>query len=395
MPSSRAVLHRSHQALARPDFAQIVLVLQGGGALGSYQAGVYQALDEARLEPDWIAGVSIGAVNAALIAGTAPGERIAKLRTFWNEVSSEPWCAAWLAMLPEDLTDSQAARVGLSHLSAASAATLGVPSMFAARPVPAWLWPAGSANAVSLYDTQPLRDALDRHVDFDRINAGPMRFSVGAVNIRTGNFGYFDTAAHTIRMEHVLASAALPPMFAPVEVEGEFYWDGGLVSNTPLQWVVEAEPHQDSLVFQIDLWNTRGEYPTDLAEVMTRQKEIQYASRTRAGSDTFRQLQRLKNAVAVAVAELPAEVCQLPTIQRLSSEVDRKVFRIVQLIYHARAHQGATKDAVFSRLNIDEHWSVGYNDAVRTLRHPEALSRPRLDIAEGVATFDVAVDGRL
>lgn len=395
MPSPHAVLRKSHHGLTRPDFDQIALVLQGGGALGSYQAGVYQALDEAGLEPDWIAGVSIGAINAALIAGTPPGERIAKLRAFWDEVSGQPWCGAWLDALPPELTGSEAARVGLSYLSAASAATMGVPSMFAPRLMPAWLWPSGSANAVSLYDTQPLREALGRHVDFDRINAGPMRFSVGAVNIRTGNFGYFDTAAHQIRPEHVLASAALPPMFGPVEVDGEFYWDGGLVSNTPLQWVVEAEPHRDSLVFQVDLWNTRGQYPSDLADVMTRQKEIQYASRTRAGSDAFRQLQRLKNTVAEALAELPAEVCQLPILQRLGTEVDRKVFRIVQLIYHARPHQGAAKDFVFSKLNIEEHWTTGYNDAVRTLRHPEALTRPELEVAEGVATFDVAVNGRL
>lgn len=156
MPS-RTALRKSHRELARPDFDQIALVLQGGGALGSYQAGVYQALDEAGLEVDWIAGVSIGAINAALIAGTPPGERIAKLRTFWDEVSSQPWCAAWLAALPPDLTGAQVVRAGLSHLSAASAATVGVRSMFSPRLIPAWLWPPGGDGAISLYDTRPLR----------------------------------------------------------------------------------------------------------------------------------------------------------------------------------------------------------------------------------------------
>lgn len=388
-------LHKSHRGLARPDFDRIVLVLQGGGALGSYQGGVYEALEEAGLEIDWLVGVSIGAINAALVAGAAPGKRVAKLRTFWGEVSHQPWCAAWLNALPADLIKSRMMRVGISHLSAMSAVTFGVRSMFSPRLMPFWMWPTGGDSAVSLYDTSPLREALIRHVDFKRINAASTRFSVGAVNIRTGNFGYFDTAAHEIRVEHVLASAALPPMFAPVDIDGEFYWDGGVVSNTPLQWAVEAEPHCDSLVFQVDVWNTRGDYPSDLAEAMTRQKEIQYASRTRAGSNSFRQLQRLKNTVSLALSDLPVELGELPAIKRLQAQVERKVFRIVQLIYHARPHHGATKDFVFSDINIREHWKTGYDDAVRTLRHPEALSRPELEIAEGVATFDVAVNGRL
>lgn len=394
MPSP-ALLRKSHRDLPRPDFDQIALVLQGGGALGAYQAGVYQALDEAGLELDWIAGVSIGAVNAALIAGTPPGQRVEKLHAFWTQVSTEPWCSAWTAMLPQELVGAEALRATLNNLNVASSAVSGVKSILAPRLVPAWLWPAGSGGALSLYDSHPLRETLARLVDFDRINAGPMRFSVGAVNIRTGNFGYFDTAGHAIRLEHVLASAALPPMFPPVEVDGEFYWDGGLVSNTPLQWVVEGEPHRDSLVFQVDLWNTRGQLPSDLAEVVTRQKEIQYASRTRAASNSFRQLQRLKNAVGEALDDLPAEVCALPTIERLRTETDRKVFRIVQLIYHVRPHQGPTKDMVFSKVNIEEHWETGYEDTIRTLRHPEALARPDMDLAEGVAAFDVAVNGRL
>jgi NTE family protein len=265
--------------------------------------------------------------------------------------------------------------------------------MFAPRPIPAWLSLPGTHSAVSLYDSEPLKAALTRFVDFDRINAGPMRFSVGAVNIRSGNFDYFDTATTRIRPEHVLASAALPPMFQPVEVDGELYWDGGLVSNTPLQWVAESDPPRDTLVFQVDLWNTRGQAPGDLTDVVTRQKEIQYASRTRASTDAFRRMQRLKNAVSEALAELPPEVCALPQVRKLAAEVDRKVFRIVHLIYHARPHQGATKDFEFSRLNVEEHWREGYRDAVATLSRPEALARPDLAVAEGVATFDIAVDG--
>jgi len=395
MTSFPPTMHASHQALPHPDFEQVALVLQGGGALGSYQAGVFQAIDEAGIRLDWIAGVSIGAINGALIAGAAPTERLANLQAFWSELSSQPVCVSSLEGWPKWLVESEAARVGLNHLSAFAALAMGVKSMFVPRIPPVWLWPAGSVNATSVYDSSPLKDALTRFVDFDRINAGLTRFSVGAVNVRTGNFDYFDTTTGRIEVDHILASAALPPMFAPVEIDGERYWDGGLVSNTPLQWVTDQEPQRDTLVFQVDLWNTRGQWPTDLAEVVTRQKEIQYASRTRASTDSFRRLQRLKNEVAEALADLPPEVEARPSIRRLHAQIDRKAFQIVHLIYHARSHQGTTKDFEFSRLNIDEHWAVGYQNAVATLRHPEALSRPAFGIAEGVATFDLAVDGRL
>jgi len=395
MPSSPSILRTSHKGLPLPDFEQVALVLQGGGALGSYQAGVYQAIDEAGIRLDWIAGVSIGAINGALIAGAAPADRIANLQAFWRELSCQPVWIDCLAGWPKSLVESEAVRIGLNHLSAMSALTTGVKSMFVPRIPSAWFWPAGSVNATSVYDTTPLKEALRRFVDFDLLNAGTTRFSVGAVNVRTGNFDYFDTTTTRIEVEHILASAALPPMFAPVEIDGERYWDGGLVSNTPLQWVTEQDPQRDTLVFQVDLWNTRGQWPTDIAEVLTRQKEIQYASRTHASTDNFCKLQRLKNEVFDALADLPSDVGQRPSIRALKARIDRKVFRIVHLIYHARRHQGTTKDFEFSRLNIDEHWSVGYRDAVATLRHPEALSRPEFGATEGVETFDVAIDGRV
>jgi len=390
-----ANLLRTHRRLARPDFEQIALVLQGGGALGSYQAGVYQAIEEAGVDLDWIAGVSIGAVNAALIAGSPKGSRLETLEKFWAEVSTDPFCTACLQAMPRAFAEAEDVRTALNHISATTALIAGVTSLYTPRIPPPWLMPRGGLEATSFYDAKPLRDALERFVDFDRINAGPARFSVGAVNIGTGNFVYFDAKDSRIRAEHILASAALPPTFPPVEIDGEFYWDGGLVSNTPLQWVVDSEPHRDTLVFQVDLWNTRGQRPSDLAEVATRQKEIQYASRTRASTDAFRRLQRLRNSAADVLAELPEEMRRLPAMKRLAQEVERKVFRIVHLIYHSQPHQGSTKDFEFSKLNVEEHWRTGYNDAVRTLRHPEALSRPELAVSEGVATFDVAVDGRL
>lgn len=387
-------LLRTHRGLERPDFERIALVLQGGGALGAYQAGVFQALEEARISPDWIAGVSIGAINAALIAGSPPEDRLPALKSFWEEVSREPPWVEWLQDLPRGLLESEDVRGALNHLSALSAFTFGVNGVYGARLMPAWFWPRGASEATGFYDPWPLKAALDRYVDFDRINSGDIRLSVGAVNVRTGNFVYFDTCSEDIRAEHILASAALPPTFPPVEIDGDLYWDGGIVSNTPLDWVVQSDEQHDTLVFQVDLWNTRGQPPLDIAEVITRQKEIQYASRTRASTDSFRRLQRLKNATAEVLAGLPPDQAARPAIRRLAREVERKVFRIVHLIYHARPHQGTTKDFEFSRINTQEHWLAGYHDAVRTLRHPEALARPAFEQADGVATFDIAVDGR-
>src|SRR5499427_7248857 len=258
----------------RPPFERIALVLQGGGALGSYQAGVYQALAEADLHPDWVAGISIGAINSAIIAGNPPEERVAKLRAFWEAITTSPlfdWSAAAGLFAPK----GDIARSFFNHMSAACALFGGAPGFFTPRQQGPWLQPTGCLEATSFYETKLLKATLEQLVDFDRINSGEMRFSVGAVNVRTGNLVRFDNATRTIRPEHVMASGSLPPGFPAVEIEGEHYWDGGLVSNTPLQWIATQQP-PDSLVFQVDLWSATGEMPRSLAEVATRQKEIQY-----------------------------------------------------------------------------------------------------------------------
>ena len=365
--------------------------LQGGGALGAYQAGVYEALAEANINPDWVAGVSIGAINSAIIAGNEPAERVAKLRTFWQEITANPlldWAAAAHALTPKgDLP-----RALFNQLSATYALIAGAAGFFTLRQPAPWLHPNGALEATSFYETKLLKSTLERLVDFDRINAGEMRFSVGAVNVRTGNFVYFDNETHTIRPEHVMASGSLPPGFPAVEIEGEFYWDGGLISNTPLQWVVEQGPRQDTLAFQVDLWSARGELPGNLADVVMRQKEIQYSSRTRANTDQFKQYQRARKTLASLLSKLPADLLASEEARMLSSIADHKVYSLVQLIYRSKHYEGHSKDYEFSRLSMEEHWRAGYHDAVRTLRHPEALQRPRNQ--EGVCTFDLAVDGR-
>jgi NTE family protein len=375
----------------RLPFERVALLLQGGGALGAYQGGVYEALAEANIHPDWIAGISIGAINGAIIAGNPPHSRVDRLREFWNQVTtSAPW--DWSGNPFADWMRSDHTRNLLNQMSAGLAAAFGSAGFFTARTFAPWLQPGGSLAATSFYDTNSLRGTLERLVDFDRINAGMTRFSAGAVNVRTGNFVYFDSTTHTIRPEHVMASGALPPGFPAVEIDGEHYWDGGLVSNTPLQWVIESNPRrQDTLAFQVDLWSARGQLPRNLAEVATRQKEIQFSSRTRASTDQFKNVHRVQRALAALLHRLPADLEENDDLQILKSVGSEKVYNIIHLIYRAQNYEGHSKDYEFSNLSMQDHWRAGYHDALRTLRHPEVLTRPTS--LDGVFTFDLERDG--
>jgi NTE family protein len=384
-------LASSHGRSSRPPFECVALLLQGGGALGSYQAGVYEALAEADLHPDWVAGISIGAINSAIIAGNPPAKRISKLRTFWHEITANPLLDR-ISALGDHWIRGDFARGFFNQMSAATTIFQGAANFFSLRHPPAWLHPDGALEATSFYDTRMLKSTLERLVDFDRINSGETRLSVGAVNARSGNFVYFDTTTHTIGSDHVIASASLPPGFPAAEIEGEYYWDGGLISNTPLQWVVDSEPRQDTLAFQVDLWSARGELPRNLAEVATRQKEIQFSSRTRANTDQSKRMQQIRWALAKLLPKLPDNLRDNEEAKILNAAACHKVYNIVHLIYRAKNYEGHSKDYEFSRVSMQDHWRAGYNDAVRTLRHPEVLARPtNLD---GVFTFDLARDGR-
>jgi NTE family protein len=383
---------KTHPRQERPPFECIALLLQGGGALGAYQGGVYQALAEEHLDPDWIAGISIGAINAALIAGNPRETRVERLRRFWELVTCLSPLDGMMMLESRSSMQGEVARGLLNRMSASTTALVGVPGFFAPRLPSVWLQPAGSVAATSYYDTAQLKSTLERLIDFDRVNSGEMRFSVGAVNVSTGNFVYFDNTTHVIAPEHVMASGALPPGFPAVEIEGEFYWDGGLVSNTPLQWVLEREARQDTLAFQVDLWSARGDFPRNIAEVMTRQKEIHYSSRTRNSSDGVRRNQKLRNALSSLIGKLPESLQSAPELEVLRAAAHPAVYNIVQLIYRAKGYEGDSKDYEFSRQSMEEHWSAGYHDTVRTLRHPEVLQRPQN--LEGVFTFDLGQNGR-
>jgi NTE family protein len=365
-------------------FGSVALLLQGGGALGAYQGGVYEALVEHGVEPTWLAGISIGAINSAIIAGNPLNERVGRLRAFWETVSVEARGASgfWSGLVPGD----EAHRFAI-QVAAGEALISGVPGFFKPRIPPPPLQPKNTLAATSWYDTQELRPTLERLVDFDRINSKEIRLSVGAVNVRTGNFAYFDNAQHTIRVEHVMGSAALPPGFPAIEIDGEFYWDGGMVTNTPLSWVLSERTGLDTLIFQVDLWNARGPLPGDLTDVAVRMKEIQFSSRTRAVTDEFRRAQALRASFNTFLAQAPPELAALPEAKMLAEASDPAVYNIVELIYRSPTYEGQSKDFAFSRRTMDDHWRAGYCDAKHTLAHPEVLERPTEPSAVNVYDF--------
>lgn len=335
-------------ALPLPDL--VVLVLQGGGALGAFQAGVYEALIELGIELDWVAGISIGAVNAAIIAGNPRDTAVGKLREFWNGVSSA------LPSLPT--ADNDWAREWAHLAAAGQVAAFGVPGFFTPRFPPPMFAERQTPEAVSLYDTSPLIQTLDRLVDWDRVNHGKVRLSVGAVAVETGNFRYFDTRIDTIDARHILASGALPPGLPPVEIDGTWYWDGGLVSNTPLEHVVDAAK-EDMLVFQVDLFPARGERPHDMEEAWSREKDIRYSSRTRRISDGLVRRRKEHQLIDRMLAKLPAEALDLPEVKAVRRMVDCKALNVVQLIHQPPKWQTGARDFEFSRSTMEANWALG------------------------------------
>ena len=384
MDPKTAMGSEPHGSQVRADFERIALLLQGGGALGSYQGGVYQALAEADLHPHWVAGISIGAINAALIAGNAPQRRVERLRAFWETVTEGPFGVSYL--FQREIKNDTVHQL-INQSRAMGALLWGAPGFFKPRIPPPVFLPTSSAGDLGFYDVSPLKTLLAQLVDFDRVNSGEMRLSVGATHIKSGNSIVFDSLQCPIGVDHVMASGALPPGFPATEINGEYYWDGGVVSNTPLEWVLNATPRQDTLAFQIDLWSARGELPRDMVEVDTRLKDIRYSSRTRLGTDQFRRMQNLRRATAKLLAQMPEELRNSPEAQLLAAQADEKVYNIIQMIYRTRVYEGASKDYEFSRRTMEEHWAAGYRDMTRTLAYPEVLQRPQS--ADGVFTFDL------
>jgi NTE family protein len=367
-----------HKAPPRPATydKRVALVLQGGGALGSYQAGVYEVLSTSQYLPDWVAGISIGAINAAIIAGNPPGKRVERLRDFWEGITAPS--SLW-PVLPSTLIGEHRCTSSLNALM------FGQPGFFAPRPAMHWLF-----GVTSYYDTSALRSTLEQLVDFDRINAREIRLSIAAVNVRSGDFTYFDNTATAIRPEHVMASAAFPPAFPAIEIDGECYWDGGLVSNTPLQYVLECIPRRSRLTFQVDLFHARGRQPTDLEGVSEREKDIRYSSRTRAATDTLRTMHDVRHNINNLWDRLPENLRKTPEAKFLYNFGCVTTMDIVQLIYRPAEPQGYSKDYQFGRNAMRERWARGSSDAKLTL-HASPWLRP-MPPDVGARAFDVLQD---
>jgi NTE family protein len=356
-----------------------VLVLQGGGALGSYQAGAFEALAKEGHTPDWLAGISIGAINSAIIAGNETEHRVERLKAFWTKVSSG---LQGVSLIPGDH-----GRTLFNEMSSWTASLFGVPGFFNPRPIPpVFSWP-GSESALSYYDTSPLRDTLNELVDFDLLNSGKTRVSIGAVNVETGNFRYFDTTKERIHADHILASGALPPGFPPVKIDGEYYWDGGLVSNTPLNHVIDnSGPGEDLCIYQVDLFPSRGSLPNNIFEAAEREKEIRYSSRTRMTTTAAESEQRLRMAAQNLLKKLPKSLRDDPDALLLMENARPCSITVMHIIHRPAEAETQSKDYEFSRLSMEEHWDSGYDDVMNSL-HSKAWKQRSIP-ANGMVTFD-------
>ena len=359
-----------------------VLVLQGGGALGAYQAGVYQGMAEQGLAPDWVTGVSIGAINGALIAGNPVEQRLERLREFWDRVSSGlPW---------NPLAQLTALRAGLNRFNALAAATFGVPGFFSPRLPPALFAPDGTPEALSLYDTSPLRKTLGELVDFDFLNREQrVRLSVGAVNVHSGNSIYFDNRERKLGVEHIMASGSLPPGFPPVMIDGEHYWDGGIVSNSPLWHVMDDSPSLNALIVQVDLFSARGELPANLDQVLEREKDIRYSSKTRSNTKRVQEIAKLRTALSRLMEKLPPTLHDDPDYKLLQTELaQRRQITIAHLINRRFSHSANSKDYEFSRATVRELWQAGLEDMRRTCAHRDWINAT--EVESGVRVVDLS-----
>lgn len=365
-----------------------VLVLQGGGALGAYHLGVCEELAAMDVAPDWVCGISIGAINAALIAGNKPRERLPALVAFWEKISS--------GLVPGFPIPDGPMRDMWSEGAAVWIATTGVPGFFQPRFPPAKLQPRGSLGAISYYDTEPLRQTLDELIDWDYLNDGPMRLSVGAVSVTTGRMHFFDSKGgpdHVrISADHVMSSGALPPGFPPVRIGDDWYWDGGIASNAPLQHVLDEGTEFDKNIFQVDLFPAEGPFPENLLDAETRAQDIRYASRTRLNTNLEMALSPARLVVRRVLDSCHPDLSGLSDedIRTLRAFACEQHIEIAQIIYRDKAYSGKARGFEFSRPTMEAHRAAGRRDAAKALSVRDWRQRPTVN---GVHCIDVgAID---
>ncbi|WP_025602959.1 DUF3734 domain-containing protein [Burkholderia sp. WSM2230] len=376
-----------------PGYETIALTLQGGGALGAYQAGVFQGLHEAGIEPNWLAGISIGALNTAIIAGNPPEKRVERLLQFWETICQPAFGPPLPAFIEHAFfNSSDAVRKAFTAAQAMGALVEGQKGFFVPRFPPPLPTVSGPPQAASYYDTAPLKATLETLCDFDRINSRQMRVSVGAVNCGTGNFAYFDNTQTTLTPEHFMASGALPPGFAAVEIDGQYYWDGGLMSNTPLYEVVQTTPRRDTLAFQVDLWSAIGPVPDNITDVQGRMKDIQYSSRTRLVTDMLQRSQRFRHVLREVLDRVSPEQRDDPWCRLAEDLSCSKRYNVIHLIYRHKEYEGHYKDFQFGLSTMREHWQSGLDDIRHSLSQPDWLAMPDNDA--GFVTHDIHRDSR-
>ena len=359
---------------------QVVLVLQGGGALGAYQAGVYEGLHQAGIEPDWVIGTSIGAINAALIAGNRPEHRVQRLRDFWQTVAFKGLPALWpgLPGLPNAFTMF-------------NAVSRGLPGFFAPNHR-AWLSPHLSLEEddAGYYHTTELRDTLNSLIVPGLLNACAPRLTVGAVNVRSGAMRYFDSRDEPVAIDHVLASGALPPAFPAVPIGDELYWDGGIYSNTPIEIVFDDVARHSALVFAVQLWNSAGAAPSTMTQVNNRQKDIQFSSRIDSHVQRQAQIHRLRHIVRELVKELPEAKRARPEIEAMAGYGCGTVMHLMRLVAPRLPDEDHTKDMDFNTSRIQARWQAGIADAQRTIAR-RAWLEP-IDATQGLVVHDLEPD---
>ncbi|CAE6849207.1 hypothetical protein R69927_07063 [Paraburkholderia domus] len=379
--------------LQLPNYETVALMLQGGGALGAYQAGVFQGLYEAGIEPNWLAGISIGALNTAIIAGNPPEKRVERLLQFWETICQPAFGPPLPAFIEHALfNSSDAVRKAFTATQAMGAIVEGQKGFFVPRFPPPLPTVSGPPQLASYYDTTPLKATLEALCDFDRINSGEMRVSVGAVNCGTGNFAYFDNKHTKLRPEHFMASGALPPGFAAVEIDGQYYWDGGLMSNTPLYEVIQTTPRRDTLAFQVDLWSAIGPVPDNITDVQGRMKDIQYSSRTRLVTDMLQRSQRFRHVLREVLDRVPSDQRDDPWCKLADDLSCSKRYNVIHLIYRQKEYEGHFKDFQFGLSTMREHWKSGLEDIRHSLAQPDWLDMPDNDA--GFVTHDIHRDAR-
>jgi NTE family protein len=333
---------------------QVVLVLQGGGALGAYQVGVYEALHASHIEPDWVIGTSIGAINAALICGNEPALRMERLNEFWGRIEQKGF-----GPHPLDLFGLAAAMGTMSTM------LRGIPSFFA--PNPAALGGAHAPSSVeqaSYYSTAPLRQTLEQLVDWKYLCDCKTRLTVGAVNVCSGEMRYFDTREEALNADHVMASGALPPAFGAIRIDGQPYWDGGIYSNTPIEAVLDDMPRRDSLIFAVNVWHQTAPEPTSIREVLARTKDIQFASRADSHIARQKQIHRLRHVIRELTTQLPAAKQNDKEVKALSAWGCGTQMHVAHLLAPRVKSEDHTKDIDFTAAGIRARREAGYADTM-------------------------------